>query len=147
MTATTYELWHAASGNFLEDFESEAEALAAVREYLDANGPDMVHDLALGAVPSTGLTTGTETPPFLRGAELLARIEAVAQPTTVSSPGAATLIEPARQPVIRREPTAQMERSARDAEDRGAAASGPNGATTADGRPVGSGVQGPEAAG
>jgi hypothetical protein len=98
MTGTTYELWHAASGNFLEDFESEGEALAAVREYLDANGPEMVCDLALGAVPSTGLTGGAGTPPFLQGAELLARVEALASQPGVPDRGSRSRVERSRQP-------------------------------------------------
>ena len=103
MSKTTYELWHVASGNFLEDFESEEEALAAVREYLDANGPEMVYDLALGAVPSTGLTMRAETPPFLQGAALLVRVEAATRSVTPSGAGLATPVDRARRPVVRQE--------------------------------------------
>lgn len=97
MTTTTYELWHAASGNFLEDFESEGEALAAVGEYLEANGPELVEDLALGVVPSTGLTIRAETPPFLRGAPLLARVQATAQPTAPPMADVVKPVKPTRQ--------------------------------------------------
>jgi hypothetical protein len=107
MTATTYELWHAASGNFLEDFESEAEALAAVREYLEANGPEMVEDLALGIVPSTGLTARAETPPFLRGAALLARIQAAAQSTAPPTAGVSESVEPTQQAGTRPKPASE----------------------------------------
>ena len=70
----TYELWDAKSGNLLEEFESEAEAFAAVRGYLETNGPDMIRDLVLGAVPSTGLIGATNLPPILEGEALLARV-------------------------------------------------------------------------
>ena len=67
----TYELWDTRSGNLLEEFESHAEALAAVRGYLRTNGPEMVRDLVLGAVPSTGLSGAADLPPILDGDALL----------------------------------------------------------------------------
>ena len=113
MTEMTYELWHTGSGNFLEDFESEEEALAAIRDYLRANGPDMVDDLALGAVPSTGLTGSAETPPFLRGAELLARIEAALPTAPKTTNGAGVSLDRSPLPGTRHEPreTTVSERS------------------------------------
>jgi hypothetical protein len=84
-----FELWDTRSGNLLEDFESEAEAVAAVREYLELNGPQMVRDLTLGAVPDTGLVGATGLPPVLDGDELLARVAAHAgAPPSVPAAGA-----------------------------------------------------------
>jgi hypothetical protein len=71
-----YELWDTKSGNLLEEFESEAEALKAVRGYLKANGPEMVRDLVLGTVPSSGLVGVTGLPPILDGGALLDRLRA-----------------------------------------------------------------------
>ena len=48
-----YELWHLTSRNLLEDFETEAEALDAVREYIAANDAGMLRELSLSAVPTS----------------------------------------------------------------------------------------------
>jgi len=69
-----YELWDVQSGNLIEEFGTESEALAAVQGYLDANGPDLLDDLALNPVPSTGLVGATALPPVLKGMELLRRL-------------------------------------------------------------------------
>lgn len=71
----TYELWDTKSGNLLDDFESEDEALVAVRGYLRTNGPAMVRELVLGAVPSSGLIGTTGLPPVMDGEALLARLK------------------------------------------------------------------------
>ncbi len=42
-----YELWDTVSRNLLDDFDTEADALVAVRELLVANGSDMAGELAL----------------------------------------------------------------------------------------------------
>lgn len=69
-----YELWDIKSGNLLEEFDSEAEALEAIRGYQDANGPDLLDDLVLNPVPSTGLIGATDLPPVLKGMDLLRRL-------------------------------------------------------------------------
>ncbi len=43
----TYELWSGPSGNMVGAFPSRNEALAAVREVAERNGPDYVESLAL----------------------------------------------------------------------------------------------------
>jgi hypothetical protein len=71
-----FELWDTASRNMLDDFATEAEALAAVAELLVINEPDMVDDLSLlrvggpdnGATVASGvelarLATATTPPP------------------------------------------------------------------------------------
>ncbi len=68
-----YELWHLRSGNLLECFASEREALIAVREYLELNGFDLVHELALGPVQEEADALD-EGPPVLQGEALLARV-------------------------------------------------------------------------
>src|SRR5947207_2500929 len=72
-----YELWHIASGNLLEDFETESEALDAVRGYIEANGLGMIDELSLSAVPTLANETPGTLPPSLRG-EALARRAGVA---------------------------------------------------------------------
>lgn len=47
-----YELWHGPSGNLLEELETEAEALNALRGYVAANGPESADDFSLSAVPA-----------------------------------------------------------------------------------------------
>jgi hypothetical protein len=42
-----YELWDALSRNLLADFDTEPEALTAVRELLAINPPEMADELAL----------------------------------------------------------------------------------------------------
>ncbi len=69
-----YELWHLASGNLLEDFATESEAIEAVREYLEANGVEMLRELSLSAVPTDADDAHAALPPTLAGEELAARI-------------------------------------------------------------------------
>lgn len=66
-----YELWDTLSRNMLEDFESEAEALAAVAALLAVNEPDMAEGLMLVRVG--GLDGGAEV---ASGASLAARARA-----------------------------------------------------------------------
>lgn len=75
MAKSIHELWHVPSGSWLEDFELEAEALAAVRGYLTANGPDMVHELVLDVVPADDDSGPSAAPFFLSGIDLAARLE------------------------------------------------------------------------
>jgi hypothetical protein len=42
-----YELWDTASRNLLADFDTEPEALTAVRELLTINPPEMADELVL----------------------------------------------------------------------------------------------------
>lgn len=42
-----YELWDVRSRNMLADYDTESEALAAVRELLAINEPEMADELAL----------------------------------------------------------------------------------------------------
>jgi len=54
---TGYELWDMVSGNLLDDFDSEAEALEAVRKLIALNGPGSTDALALTRVDATGQMT------------------------------------------------------------------------------------------
>jgi hypothetical protein len=42
-----YELWDILSRNLLDDFDAEPEALAAVRDLLAINPPEMAYELML----------------------------------------------------------------------------------------------------
>ena len=61
---TTYQLWDNASGNLLEDYYTEREALDYVVEEVEVYGPDAVHTWALLRDPGTGpvmmVAQGTE---------------------------------------------------------------------------------------
>ena len=69
-----YELWHLTSRNLLEDFETEAEALDAVREYVAANDAGMLWELSVSAVPTSACEAGRALPPTLAGQALAARV-------------------------------------------------------------------------
>lgn len=69
-----FELWHIPSRNLLEDFETESEALDAVREYVDANDVGMLRELSLGAVPTHASEVGQDLPPTLAGDALASRL-------------------------------------------------------------------------
>jgi hypothetical protein len=72
-TSTGYELWDTQSRNLLEDFDTEAEALAAARELIELNPASYPDALALCRVDGPGrLVT------LAKGAELAARIRAAA---------------------------------------------------------------------
>jgi hypothetical protein len=43
-----YDLWDVESGNIVNTFETEREALSVVRTLLDLNGPAYVQTLSLG---------------------------------------------------------------------------------------------------
>ncbi|MHB8647706.1 MAG: hypothetical protein ACYDAR_18145 [Thermomicrobiales bacterium] len=51
---TTYQLWDNASGNLIEDYDTEREALDYVIEEIETYGPDAVHMWALLRDPGTG---------------------------------------------------------------------------------------------
>ena len=63
-----YALWDLESGNSLGDFDSEAEALAVVRDLLDVNEPDYADALSLERADDDGKTVVVAL-----GAELAAR--------------------------------------------------------------------------
>jgi len=67
-----YELWDLNSRNMVADFDTEAEALAAVHELLAINSPDMADGLVLV------WREADRGAPVAEGAELAARAEAVA---------------------------------------------------------------------
>jgi hypothetical protein len=69
-----YELWHLTSRNLLEDFETEAEALDAVREYVAANDAGILRELSLSAVPTSASEAGRALPPTLAGQALAERV-------------------------------------------------------------------------
>jgi len=69
-----WELWHTASSNLVETFDSEDEGLQAVREMLAVNRPDIVDELVLGAMYDDGEPDEIELPPVLEGETLKARL-------------------------------------------------------------------------
>ena len=52
-----YELWSTESRNLLDDFDTEAEALEAVRQLMVLNGPECAAGLALTRVDTGGRMT------------------------------------------------------------------------------------------
>ncbi len=54
---TTYQLWDNASGNLIEDYYTEREALDYIIEEIEACGSDAVHMWALLRGPGTGPVT------------------------------------------------------------------------------------------
>jgi hypothetical protein len=72
-----YELWHIASGNLLEDFETESEALDAVRGYVEANGDAIIDELSVSAAPTSAAEASSALPPALRGEALRRRANVV----------------------------------------------------------------------
>ncbi len=49
-----FELWSMSSGNLLDDFDTEEEALATIRELIVLNGPETTDELALTYVGDDG---------------------------------------------------------------------------------------------
>ena len=72
-TLITFELWCTRSRNILGFFESEAAALAAVREALRVHGADYAETLALVREDSHGRSVG-----IAQGGELAERALAAA---------------------------------------------------------------------
>jgi hypothetical protein len=54
---TTYQLWDNASGNLIEDYYTEREALDYILEEIEAYGADAVYAWALLRDPETGPVT------------------------------------------------------------------------------------------
>jgi hypothetical protein len=69
-----WELWDVGSKSRIADFESEAEALQAVREIVAANRPGLIDDLTLLAMYDDGEARDVELPPALDGEALKARL-------------------------------------------------------------------------
>ena len=74
-----WEIWDVESKNLVEDFDTEAEALQAVREILAVNRPDYIDALAVGAMYDEGEPRHEELPPILRGSGLKSRLAEIAQ--------------------------------------------------------------------
>ena len=55
-TMTYYELWNTKTRNAVGDFDSEAEALAVVREAIHRHGREYANMLALGCEDDAGET-------------------------------------------------------------------------------------------
>jgi hypothetical protein len=74
-----YEIWDTHSGNLVERFDSEGEAIGATRELLELNGRAFVYALALGAVrdPDVVHRLEPDLPPILEGEDLLQRVAAL----------------------------------------------------------------------
>ena len=68
---TGYELWDTVSRNLLDDFDTEVEALDAVRSLIALNGPDCADALALTRVDRIGRMTT-----LAMGASLVTRAQA-----------------------------------------------------------------------
>jgi hypothetical protein len=68
-----YELWDTKSGNLLDDFDTEAEALEAVRGLIALNGPMCTEFMALTRAHRDGRMMT-----LALGAELAARAQAAA---------------------------------------------------------------------
>jgi len=68
-----YELWDMESGNLVEDFADESQALAAVREYTALDTPGYPGALALARRDDAGESTWVAI-----GSELAARAQAAA---------------------------------------------------------------------
>ena len=65
-----YDLWDVESGNLIETFETEREALVAVCELLAVNTPDYADALSLG------FEDGDYQGPIAQGRELVERARA-----------------------------------------------------------------------
>ncbi len=71
----TYDLWDTSSGNIINTYETEAQALAMVRDLLEANGEAIAEALSLGYEADDG-SIGI----IAEGRELEARAKAGAVP-------------------------------------------------------------------
>ena len=67
-----WELWDTESGNLVGDYDSEADALAVVRDAVHRHGAVSVTTLALGAEHDEAVSDA-DLPPVIRGIELVAR--------------------------------------------------------------------------
>jgi hypothetical protein len=68
-----YELWDTDSRNVVGEYDSEAEALAVVRQAIDRDGPDAANSLMLAFEDRTGRSRMIAS-----GAELVDRAQAAA---------------------------------------------------------------------
>lgn len=67
-----WELWDTETGNLVGDYDTEADALAIVRDALHRHGASIVEALALGAEHDDEWSDDAALPPVLRGAALAA---------------------------------------------------------------------------
>jgi hypothetical protein len=75
-----YELWDVESGNRLERFASESEALDMVRDLLEVNGSGFLDALMLGAFEYDEHSKAVRELPLLEGDQLRARLADLALP-------------------------------------------------------------------
>jgi hypothetical protein len=68
-----WELWDAETGNLVGDYDSEADALAVVRNALHRHGASAVATLALGVEHDDETGADADLPPVMRGRDLVAR--------------------------------------------------------------------------
>jgi hypothetical protein len=76
-----FELWDTQTANLVGTYDSEAAAMAVVREALRRHGPELVRTLALGAEHDDEGGEDAALPPVIGGEELLARLGAEDGPT------------------------------------------------------------------
>jgi hypothetical protein len=70
-----WELWDTGSGNLVGDYDSEADALAVVRDAVRQHGVAVVATLALGAEHDEEGGDDSILPPVIHGQDLMARAE------------------------------------------------------------------------
>jgi hypothetical protein len=68
-----WELWDTETGNLIGDYDSEAEALAVVRDALRRHGASVAETLALGVEHDEECGDDAALPPVVGGAALAAR--------------------------------------------------------------------------
>lgn len=76
-----YELWYEDTGNIIDAYEAEIDALAEVRAFIEDYGPSSIETMALLAAPE-----GNEKHVIAQGAQLARR--AIAATPTHSQPAA-----------------------------------------------------------
>jgi hypothetical protein len=52
-----FELWDTDTNNLLDDWDTEAQAIEALRGLIELNGPEAMHDLALVSVDDAGVSS------------------------------------------------------------------------------------------
>lgn len=80
-----WALWETRGNNLVEEFDSEAEGLQAVREMLAVNRPDLLDSLVLGAFYEEGEPRDVALPPVLDGEVLKTRLAEMAQEETAEA--------------------------------------------------------------
>jgi hypothetical protein len=67
-----WELWDTETGNLVGDYDSEADALAVVRNALCRHGPSVAAALALGTEYDDEGGRDADLPPVIEGHDLIA---------------------------------------------------------------------------